>query len=332
VNPGAWDDPRWGVWLHADRPLAVLGSVAARAEAVGAAAILVADEGTDRDLYVTLATLATRTQRVLLFGAVTNPHSRHPVATAAAYATVAELAPGRIVAGFGTGGSRVLGPMRLDPKRPFTALRECVEVFEALVRGEHVRHDGEFRADAQLTWTTAPLPIAIAGRGPRVERFAAERADWLLLAGRPIAAVAELVERLRSVGMAARGRSASMAWNPNVAWTEGMQRDLRAHLAYMAVDMPAAERAMFGLDDARTVRLRDAVNGGRMADAAELLPSAVLDRYAVSGSRSAVVGRLAALRREVRPELFVFDAYDYSEAFVDELAAVASEAGIAERL
>jgi len=31
-----------------------------------AAAILVADEGTDRDLYVTLAALAQRTQQVLL--------------------------------------------------------------------------------------------------------------------------------------------------------------------------------------------------------------------------------------------------------------------------
>src|SRR5262249_40055724 len=123
----------WGVWLHADRPLAVLGDVSARAEALGASAVLVAHEGTDRDLYVTLATLAARTRHVLLFGAVTNPHSRHPVATAAAYATLAELAPGRVVAGFGTGGSRVFGPMGLDPKRPLTALRECVEVVDALL-------------------------------------------------------------------------------------------------------------------------------------------------------------------------------------------------------
>ena len=36
--------------------------LAAAAEALGAAAILVADEGTDRDLYVTLAALAQRTR------------------------------------------------------------------------------------------------------------------------------------------------------------------------------------------------------------------------------------------------------------------------------
>jgi len=321
----------WGVWLHADRPLAVLGDVAARAEALGASAVLVADEGTDRDLYVTLATLAARTRHVLLFGAVTNPHSRHPVATAAAYATLAELAPGRVVAGFGTGGSRVFAPMGLAPKRPLSALRECVEVVDALLRGEQTQHRGEFDVDTRLAWTSGPLPIAIAGRGQRVERFGAERADWLLLAGRQIEMVAELVGRLRANGMAARGRSAAIAWNPNVAWTEPMRRDLRAHLAYMAVDMPAAEREALGLDEAVTEQLRSAVNAGGLDEAAVFLPRGIEERYAVSGDRPSVVARLAKLRREVRPELFVFDAYDYSEAFVTELAAVAAEAGIAER-
>src|SRR5215470_13512527 len=99
----------WGIWLHAVRPVGELAELAAAAEALGASAVLVADEGTDRDLYVTLAGLALRTRRVLLVGAVTNPLSRHPVASAAAFASLAELAPGRVVAGFGTGGSRVLG-------------------------------------------------------------------------------------------------------------------------------------------------------------------------------------------------------------------------------
>src|SRR6478672_4691284 len=124
----------WGLWLHAVRPVAQLAALAAFAEARGASAILVADEGTDRDLFVTLAALGQRTSRVLLFGAVTNPHSRHPVSIAAAFGSLAELAPGRVVAGFGTGGSRVFGPLGLAPARPYTALVECVDVVEALWR------------------------------------------------------------------------------------------------------------------------------------------------------------------------------------------------------
>ena len=319
----------WGVWLHAVRPANQLAELAAAAEDFGASAVLVTDEGTDRDLYVTLTALALRTRRMLLVGAVTNPFSRHPVATAAAFAALAELAPGRIVAGFGAGGSRVLGPMGLRPRRPFSALVECVDTVEALWRGQMVDREGEFVVrGAALPWSSGPLAIAIAGRGPRVERFAAERADWILLAGRAIEQVASLVEHLRAAGASSRGRAAAIAWNPTAAWTEPMVSQIRAHLAYMVVDMPPAERSELGIDDDRTARLKELVNslGGPEA-AGRLIPDAVLERYAVTGTRSQVIARLAELRRQIRPEMLLFDADDYSVAFLDQAAAVARAAG-----
>ena len=296
-------ETQWGVWLHAVRPASELAQLAAVAEALGAAAVLVADEGTDRDLFVTLAVLAQRTRRVLLFGAVTNPHSRHPLATAAAFASLAELAPDRIVAGFGAGGSRVLTPMGLAPRRPFAALAECVEVVDGLLRGEAVDHQGEFAVrGGALPWSPGTLPLAIAGRGPRVERFAARRADWILLAGRAIQKVPALVEALRRVGREARGRPPAIAWNPNVAWTEAMSAEMRAHLAYMLVDMPAEERATID-------------------------PDAVLERYAIAGDRSSVVARLSDALRQVQPEMLLFDAHDYSVSFLESAAALAMDAG-----
>ena len=66
------------------------------------------------------------------------------------------LAPGRIVAGFGVGGSRIFSPMGFSPGRPFSALVECVETVDALWRGQPVAHG------ASLPWSPGPLPIAIA--------------------------------------------------------------------------------------------------------------------------------------------------------------------------
>ena len=321
--------PHWALWLHAVRSADQLAELAAAAEASGAAAILVADEGTDRDLYVTLAALAQRTHRCLLFGAVTNPHSRHAVATAAAFASLAELAPGRIVAGFGTGGSRVFSPMGLSPARPFTALVECVDVVQALWRREVVDHSGEFSArGASLPWSAGPLPIAIAGRGKRVERFAAQRADWMLLAGRATNIVGPLVGAMRAERRAAYMDHLSIAWNPSAAWTEPMLDEIRAHLAYMIVDMPPADRSAIGLDDDRTARLREVVNSRGPAAAGPLVPEAVLDRYAVTGDRSSVVARLTELVARLRPELLVFEAHDYSVAYVQSAAATALDAGV----
>jgi len=110
-----------------------------------------------------------------------------------------------------------------------------------------------------------------------------------------------------------------------------MIEELRAHLAYMAVDMPPAERAALGLDADRTARLRELVNEGRPGAAAALVPDALLERYAVRGSRGQVVARLDALRERVQPEMLVFDADDYSVAFLERLAAVARDAGIVTR-
>jgi len=293
-------ETRWGVWLHAVRPLPELTAFAAAAEALGSAAILVADEGTDRDLFVTLAAIALRTSRVQLFGAVTNPHSRHPVALAAAFAFTGRACPGSPRAGFGTGGSRVLQPLGLAPRRPYTALVECIDVVQALWRGETVTHAGQFQVDhAQLSWRPATrIPLALAGRGPRVEQLAAERADWYLIAGRAVQSLPGLFARLREP------RSPFIAWNPVAAWTDAMREDLREHLAYMAVDMPADQRP----------------DPGRISDE-------MLDRYAIVGDRRHVVARLRSLLSELEPELLVFDAGDYSTAFLEELAALARDVG-----
>src|SRR5579875_1100690 len=103
--------PAWGVWLHAVEPVPELVRLAVAAEDHGAAALLLADEGIDRDLYVTLTAVAVATRRLALIPAITNPHSRHPVATAAALGSLAEVAPGRVMAGLGAGGTLVFGPM-----------------------------------------------------------------------------------------------------------------------------------------------------------------------------------------------------------------------------
>jgi alkanesulfonate monooxygenase SsuD/methylene tetrahydromethanopterin reductase-like flavin-dependent oxidoreductase (luciferase family) len=205
-------------------------------------------------------------------------------------------------------------------------LRECVYIVDALLRGERVEHSGELEMHGALSWSPGALPIAIAGRGPRVERFAAERAEWILLAGRPIGAVPELAHRLRQFGVAARGKPAAIAWNPNVAWTDALQLDVREHFAYMAVDMPAPERTALGVDDdlAARLRVRFSTHGPRAA--AELIPDAVVERYAVTGSKLEVSRRLAELQRTVGPDLFVFDANDYAVAFVHELADVVRSA------
>ena len=129
----------WGVWFEPVQPVARIVELARLAEREGAEVCFLADEGTDRDLYVALTAVALGTERMIVAPAITNPFSRHPVTTAAAIATLAELVPGRVWHGLGVGGSRVLAPLGLVPERPYTALRDAFEAQPHPARGRRGR-------------------------------------------------------------------------------------------------------------------------------------------------------------------------------------------------
>jgi 5,10-methylenetetrahydromethanopterin reductase len=327
--------PPWAVWLHAVRPVPELVRLAVEAEDLGAAALLLADEGVDRDLYVTLTAIAVATRRLALIPAITNPHSRHPVATAAALGSLAEVAPGRVVAGLGAGGTLVFGPMGLAPARPFTALAEAAGVIDDLLAGKTVDHAGEFRtSQARLDWASGRLPVAIAGRGPRVERLAAERADWVIVSGKPVTEIGAFTRTLRDRAATA-GRQPRIAWNPMVGWTPGHIDGIRPHLSYMTVDMPAAWREQLGIDDDLVARLRATLASEGPDAAARLVPDSVLDVFAITGDRASVVRRLATAIEEAAPDLVAFGPHEYTTRHLGDIAELAAEAGLrasAERL
>jgi 5,10-methylenetetrahydromethanopterin reductase len=307
------------------RPVPELVRLAQRAEELGASALLIADEGIDRDIYVTLTAIAVATSRIALVPAITNPHSRHPVATAAALASLAEVAPGRVVAGLGAGGNLVFGPMGINPPRPYSALAESVDVIRRLLQGEVVDHDGEFTAvNASISWSGGTLPFAIAGRGKRVERLAAEEADWVILAGKAVDDVDELITRLRT----ARSTGPTVVWNPAIAWRDEHVDEIRSHFSYMTIDLPSEERALLGINDADVEELRRAVLIEGPTAAARLVPQGVVRRYAIVGSRDEVIERIEEVQRRASPEIVAFSAHEYTLDFVEEVAKIATDAGL----
>ena len=325
-------EPTWGLWLEPLLPPDELAALARQAEEAGASYVFVADEGTERDVFVVLAVLARATSRVVLGSGITNPFTRHPVALAAAFATLAELAPGRIVAGLGTGGTRTLAPLGLDPARPYSALVECVDLVERLLAGQEVDAEGQFAArGARLPWSPGPLPIATAGRGPRVERFGARRSAWILMSGKPLDAVPAACAAIRAEG-ARVGNAPGVAWSAYLGWSRPMIEDVRPHFAYIGTDMPAEFRRAAGIDDETAERIRAIMLRDGMEAAARMIPDQVVRRYAVVGERDQVVAELARIREEAEPDMFLLPVNDYTKAgeFISAAAEVLTAAGFKE--
>jgi 5,10-methylenetetrahydromethanopterin reductase len=115
---------------------------------------------------------------------VNDPFSRHPAALAAAYATLEELAPGRVIIGIGAGGSG-LDKIGVHRDQPLRTVREAIQVLRSLLSRDAVSAEtpGFTIADARLPWAPAPVPpIGMAAHGPRMYALAGSRADIILVA------------------------------------------------------------------------------------------------------------------------------------------------------
>ena len=116
-----------------------------------------------QELYVTLTVAALETHAAVVTPLVTTPHLRHPVATARAISSIAELTRGRAVLTVGSGGSaaRAVG-------RPGAAtqaeMREYVTGLRALLDGGSAEIAG--RTSLQLVGVQR-VPLWVSADGPK---------------------------------------------------------------------------------------------------------------------------------------------------------------------
>src|ERR687891_2615532 len=160
--------PRFGLNRFDGRSVDAFADDVKRAEDLGWDAALQPDSQLRRrDTYVLLAAAARATRRIVLGPLLANPVNRHPTVTASSIATIDELAPGRVLLGWGVGDTAV----RLAGLRPARVkeLEASTRLMRALLDGEEV----EVGAARPATLPHhRPVPIWIAAGGPRTLRMA----------------------------------------------------------------------------------------------------------------------------------------------------------------
>lgn len=175
---------RFGFSAVVDVPLPNLARRAEELESLGFSRLWLPDERLTRNVYAGLTVCALNTHSVDLGLAVTNPYTRNPALTAAAAATVDELAGGRLTLGFGAGGG--LGHYGIEGSRPAIAVRETVQVVRLLLSGREVTYEGRHvrMRGARLDFQALrQLPIYVAARGPRLLELAGEIGDGAIIGG-----------------------------------------------------------------------------------------------------------------------------------------------------
>jgi 5,10-methylenetetrahydromethanopterin reductase len=168
-----------------EEPTGRLVELAQRAEAVGFDRFGVSDWRFYQDCFVVMTACLQATTRLQVESLVTDPYVRHPSLTAAALATMDELAPGRAIMGIGGGIEQPAFWGETRP-HPVQAVRETVEICRQMWRGDTVDFEGRVMRlhEAHLMFV-APrpnIPVLIAARGKRMLALAGEIAEIVHLA------------------------------------------------------------------------------------------------------------------------------------------------------
>jgi coenzyme F420-dependent glucose-6-phosphate dehydrogenase len=214
---------RYGYKASAEQfgPRELLG-YAKHAEHVGFDSVAVSDHfqpwrhttGHAPNSLVWLGAVAEATQRVSLTTSVLTPTLRyHPSIVAQGFATLACLAPGRVVLGVGTGEAMnetpATGAAWPGGRERRQRLAEAIDLIRRLWSGERVSFDGEYYRTEKATIydrPAEPVPVHVAASGPLAAKLAGRVADgFICTSGKPPELYRELLAKVEE-GAVAAGR------------------------------------------------------------------------------------------------------------------------------
>jgi alkanesulfonate monooxygenase SsuD/methylene tetrahydromethanopterin reductase-like flavin-dependent oxidoreductase (luciferase family) len=255
------------------------------------------------DVFVAMALAAEHTSRIRLATGVLVPTNRLAPVAANAFASLAKIAPGRILFGVGTGftarNTMGLGPM------PLRDLREYVRVVRALAQNQTVECTLEgkprqirfLNPDLGLIEVGDPLPLHFSAFAPKARALTAEMGDgWMTFMSRPEQALAELAavhEACRAIGRDAKTLYAT-AFSLGCVLAEGEKADGPRAMAQAGPWIPVLFHAFVeqSIDEILPPGIRDSIDEYR----------SLVETYEPRDARYLTVhrGHLAFVRPEER--------------------------------
>lgn len=176
---------RLGMCFPRELPAAFVSEAARRLEADGLDQLWVIEDCFFTTAPSLAATAFAHTERLEVGIGILPAVARNAAITAMELATLAQLAPGRLIAGIGHGVQEWMEQIGARASSPLTALDEVVTTVKRLLEGEHVTVDGRYvrLQDVVLDPPPAVAPPLFTGvRGPKSLALTGRIADGLILA------------------------------------------------------------------------------------------------------------------------------------------------------
>jgi len=289
---------KFGIEFVPSEPVAKIAAYVKAAEEQGVEYVWVTDHYNNRDVYSTLAVLASATNKIKLGAGVTNPYTRSPVITASSIASVNEIAGGRVLLGVGPGDKMTLDALGIAGEKPLTAVKETVTVIRELLKGQKVTYEGEVVklknakidfAGPKKTDVCMNIPIYVGAQGPKMLEAAGAVGDGVLINGSHPDDFKAALPAIQK-GAAAAGKPPE---EMDVAAYTCFSIDEDSEKAYAAAKPvvafiiagasdPILER--HGVSKSDQKEIADAISKGNFKELNTLITDKTADRFSIAGS------------------------------------------------
>ena len=179
---------RLAVYLQDAHPIREGIEIVKYAEQRGFEAVWQAESRLVREATVPMAAFLTSTETIKAGSGVVNNWTRNPALLASTFATLDDLAPGRVILGIGAWWDPLAAKVGVDRSRPLKAMRETCEAVRALLADETVTYNGEFvhLDGVELDYVhqerkPKDVPIYIGATGMKMMELTGEIADGAVL-------------------------------------------------------------------------------------------------------------------------------------------------------
>jgi 5,10-methylenetetrahydromethanopterin reductase len=276
------------------------------AEELGFDYAWLADIGLNRDVYVAMTMCAMKTTSILLGTSVTNPYTRHPAITAAAFATLDELSKERMVIGIGIGSKKnLLEPLGILRENTGQMFREAIKVMRSVMNGTSSSFQGQFYrlSGARLGFRAGrTIPIYIAGRGRGTLTIAGEIADGVIFSS--LATPEAVRYAMDAINRGAKIAGREPAKIEKALFTRVLisgdtnraREEIRPLVPYRLWDDSYDTIRQLGYDEERVRRIKNAYERGELKKATELVTDQMLEDFAVAGTIEYCTDKIEKLR------------------------------------
>lgn len=264
-----------------------------------------------RDVFSYLSAILLSTSKICAGSGAVNTFTRHPLTTAATFASLSETSGGRAIMGLGLGSFPTIPNIgfKIFPvteTRPLQRMSEYVSIVKSYWAGDKLSFKGRFftaenlQSDFKLEH---PVPLYIASLSPKTQAFAGSQADGAILS--PAIATVET--------------TSAMVDNVHAGEVGGKRKVDKASYLLTSVDEDGEKARnvvrnfyffLYQLSDVIKPEIlgrygvkREELDSFRMAwkkgapDASSLVPRAAIDALAVAGTPSEARKRVEEYRR-----------------------------------